>query len=88
MTGVQTCALPIYDTEVDPRNGVVWITGSLSSAVYRFDPRSGKVDTIPLPTAPAFMRHIAVDPKNGDVWTTYAQLPASTPKVVRIRLRA
>lgn len=75
-----------YDAEVDPRSGAVWITGSLASTVIRFDPESGRVDTIPLPTDPAFMRHIAVDPTNGDVWTTYSQLPASTPKIVRIRI--
>ena len=74
-----------YDAEVDPRTGVVWITGSLASTVIRFDPATAKVETIPLPTDPAFMRHIAVDPRNGDVWTTYSQLPASTPKIVRIR---
>lgn len=75
-----------YDAEVDPRTGVVWITGSLASTVIRFDPATAKVDTIPLPTDPAFMRHIAVDPRNGDVWATYSQLPASTPKIVRIRV--
>ena len=64
------------------------MTGALASTVIRFDPRSGKVDTIPLPTVPGIMRHIAVDPRNGDVWTTYATLPASAPKIVRIRLRA
>lgn len=74
-----------YDAEVDPRSGVVWITGSLASTIIRFDPASGRVDTIPLPTDPAFMRHIAVDARNGDVWATYSQLPASTPKIVRIR---
>ena len=78
----------LYDSEVDPRSGVVWVTGSLASTVIRFDPRTGKSETIPLPTVPGFMRHIAVDPRNGDVWTTYASLPASTPKIVRIRLRA
>jgi virginiamycin B lyase len=74
-----------YDAEVDPRSGVVWITGSLASTIIRFDPATGRVDTIPLPTDPAFMRHITVDAKNGDVWATYSQLPASTPKIVRIR---
>ena len=77
----------LYDSEVDSRSGVIWVTGSLASTVIRFDPRSGKSDTIPLPTAPGIMRHIAVDPRNGDVWTTYASLPASAPKIVRIRLR-
>lgn len=75
-----------YDAEVDPRSGIVWITGSLANTVIRFDPATRKVDTIPLPTDPAFMRHIAVDPRNGDVWATYSQLPASTPKIVRLRV--
>lgn len=74
-----------YDVEVDPRSGIVWITGSLASTIIRFNPVSKRVDTIPLPTDPAFMRHVAVDAKNGDVWATYSQLPASTPKIVRIR---
>lgn len=78
----------LYDAEVDPRSGVVWVTGSLSSTMIRFDPRTGKIDTIPLPTRPGLMRHITIDPRNGDVWTAYADLPASSPKLVRIRVRA
>jgi len=39
-----------YDAEVDPRSGVVSNYGFAASTIIRFDPATGRVDTIPLPT--------------------------------------
>jgi hypothetical protein len=48
--------------------------------------KTKRFDEIPLPTAPAYMRHLAVDPKTGDVWTAYSSLPTAVPKVVRVEI--
>lgn len=75
-----------YDAETDPTSGAVWITGSLDTSMVRYDPRSGTVDTVPMPTEPAYTRHLAVDPKTGDLWSAYSSLPAAKPKLVRIQI--
>jgi len=79
-------SLGAYDVETDPRTGVVWITGALDSSMLRFDPATGAVDRFPLPTEPAYTRHLAVDPDNSDLWSAYASLPAVKPKLVHIQL--
>lgn len=73
-----------YDAETDPNSGMVWITGSLDTSMVRFDPKTGTIDTFPMPTEPAYTRHLAVDPETGDLWSAYSSLPAAKPKLVRI----
>ena len=75
-----------YDIEIDQRTGRVWVTGSLSSSLIAVDPDTGQAVDYPFPTEPAYTRHIAIDPGNGDVWTAYSSLPAVTPKLVRLRV--
>ncbi len=75
-----------YDIEVDQRSGIVWTTGSLDSSLFRYDPSSGRIDRIPLPTEPGYARHLAVDPETGDVWSAYSSLPPATPRVVRVQM--
>jgi len=80
-------ALGAYDAEVDPNSGEIWVTGALSSSMFVFDPATEKTLEIPLPTNPGYTRHLAVDPKTGDLWSAYSSLPAAKPKVVRIERR-
>lgn len=75
----------LYDIEVNQANGDVWTTGSLASSLIRYVPNTGEVLTVPLPTEPAYTRHIAIDEHTGDVWTAYSSLPAAEPRVVRLR---
>lgn len=84
---IGTAALGAYDAEYDPRSGQVWITGALGASMVAFDPRDESVLEIPLPTNPAYTRHLAVDPGNGDLWSAYSSLPAAQAKVVRIQRR-
>lgn len=84
---IGTAALGAYDAAYDPRSGQVWITGALGASMIAFDPRDESVLEIPLPTNPAYTRHLAVDPANGDLWSAYSSLPAAQPKVVRIQRR-
>ncbi|MFK7828660.1 MAG: hypothetical protein AB8B57_02665 [Congregibacter sp.] len=75
----------LYDVEVNQANGDVWTTGSLASTLIRYVPATGEILTVPLPTEPAYTRHIAIDEDTGDVWTAYSSLPAAEPQVVRLR---
>lgn len=84
---VGAATLGAYDAEFDAHRGYVWITGALGASMVRFEPRSETVLEIPLPTNPAYTRHLAVDPDSGDLWSAYSSLPAAQPKVVRIQQR-
>jgi streptogramin lyase len=75
----------LYDIEVNQANGDIWATGSLASTLIRYVPDTGEILTVPLPTEPAYTRHIAVDEETGDVWTAYSSLPPADPRVVRLR---
>ena len=78
--------LGAYDAEFDRRSGRVWVTAALDSSMILFDPADGAVLEIPLPTHPAYTRHLAIDPNTGDLWSAYSSLPAAAPKIVRIQL--
>ncbi len=84
---IGSAALGAYDAEYDPRAGIVWITGALGASMVAFDPAAESVLEIPLPTNPAYTRHLAVDPASGDLWSAYSSLPAAQAKVVRIQRR-
>lgn len=78
-------SLGLYDVEVNQANDDVWATGSLASTLIRYRPDDGSTLTVPLPTEPAYTRHLAVDEATGEVWTAYSSLPAATPRVARLR---
>lgn len=78
-------SIGLYDVEVNQANNDIWATGSLASTLIRYRADSGEVLTVPLPTEPAYTRHIAVDEASGDVWTAYSSLPAAIPRVARLR---
>lgn len=76
----------LYDIEVNQANDDVWATGSLESTLIRYRPSSGEILKVPLPTEPAYTRHIAIDEETGTVWTAYSSLPAAKPRVARLRM--
>ncbi len=78
-------SIGLYDVEVNQANNDIWATGSLASTLIRYRADSGDILTVPLPTEPAYTRHIAVDETSGDVWTAYSSLPAALPRVARLR---
>lgn len=78
-------SIGLYDVEVNQANNDIWATGSLASTLIRYRADIGSVLTVPLPTEPAYTRHIAVDEASGDVWTAYSSLPAAIPRVARLR---
>lgn len=75
----------LYDVEVNQHTNEIWATGSLASTLIRYRPETGGILTVPLPTEPAYTRHIAIDEASGDVWSAYSSLPAADPRVVRLR---
>ena len=69
-------------------SGAVWIGTGSADAIYRFDPASGALSTYPVATRGATMRHLAIDPANGDLWVAYGASPAIHPtRIARLRLR-
>jgi len=64
-----------YSTTWDSLRKVVWVSGSNSDVIYRFNPANQQFHSIPMPRKRAFLRMIDVDRKTGDLWTTYAHLP-------------
>lgn len=64
-----------YSTTWDKARKVVWVSGSNSDVIYRFDPATEQFNVIPLPRKRSFLRMIDIDRQTGDLWTTYAHLP-------------
>lgn len=78
----------LYSAKYNSVTNTVWMTAAMEDALYCFFLDTKKVLRIPLPTQPAFGRHLAIDPDNGDVWSSYSSYPPAAPKVVRIHIQA
>lgn len=81
-------ALGLYDVEVNQRTNDVWASAALASGLVRYEPAKQRTLHVPLPTEPAYTRHLAVDEATGDIWSAYSSLPPADPKAVRIRIRS
>ena len=66
-TGPPGTELP-YALAVEPRTGHVWVTGSNSDTLIRFQPGSERFDVFPLPTPVSWTREIEFDAR-GHLWT-------------------
>jgi streptogramin lyase len=64
-----------YSVTWDNRRKVLWVATSNNDIIYKLDPATGAFAEFPLPRKGAFLRMIDVDPKTGDLWTTYSNLP-------------
>jgi streptogramin lyase len=65
--------------------GTVWVGTNASDEVYAFDTRTSSWRMYPLPTAGAVIRHLVVDPRNGDVWLAYGASPGISARIARLR---
>ncbi|MAT94893.1 MAG: hypothetical protein CME59_20170 [Halioglobus sp.] len=77
-----------YAVFVDRESDHVWITGTQSDSMIRFDPDSGRWDIYPLPTLVTYTRELDMDAQ-GRVWTSHSSSPAwhvedGIPKVTRL----
>ena len=67
---------------------MVWICGTESDSVIRFDPASERFAVYPLPTRVTYTREIDFDAE-GRVWTSNSNSPAwqiegATPRILRL----
>jgi sugar lactone lactonase YvrE len=73
---------------VAPRTDDVWICGTNSDTLIRFDPMREQFTVYPLPTRVTYTREIDFDEK-GRIWTSNSNLPAwqiegGQPRVLRL----
>jgi cysteine-rich repeat protein len=71
--GMGTSETP-YSLNANRMNGEVWINGSNSDTLIRFDPASEQFTAFPLPTRASFTREIEFDSDN-NVWTCTSNEP-------------
>ena len=77
-----------YAVFVDPKTDHVWITGTQSDTLIRFEPENENWTIYPLPTLVTYTRELDMDDQ-GDVWTSHSSGPAwhvegGIPKVTRL----
>jgi cysteine-rich repeat protein len=63
-----------YALDANRQTGDVWITGSASDTLIRFDPTGERFSAYPVPTRGSFMREIVFDP-DGNPWTCKSDEP-------------
>jgi virginiamycin B lyase len=63
-----------YALNANRQTGDVWITGSASDTLIRFDPTGERFSAYPVPTRGSFMREILFDP-DGNPWTCTSDEP-------------
>jgi streptogramin lyase len=77
-----------YALFIDPATDHVWITGTQSDTIIRYQPESEKWTFYPLPTQVTYTRELDMD-ASGAVWTSHSSSPAwhvesGIPKVTRL----
>ena len=77
-----------YALNVDRRDDTVWICGTNSDSLIRFEPRTERFTVYPLPTRVTYTRDIDFDAR-GRVWTSNSNAPAwqiegGVPRVIRL----
>jgi len=77
-----------YAVFVDPKTDHLWITGTQSDSLIRYEPETGQWTIYPLPTLVTYTRELDMD-SAGNVWTSHSSSPAwhvegGIPKVTRL----
>jgi len=77
-----------YALHVDWRDDTVWICGTNSDSLIRFEPASERFTVFPLPTRVTYTRELDFDTR-GRVWTSNSNAPAwqiegGMPRVIRL----
>jgi streptogramin lyase len=77
-----------YALAVDRRSDTVWICGTTSDTLIRFEPSSERFTVYPLPTRVTYTRDIDFDAE-GRIWTSNSNSPAwqiegGQPRVIRL----
>ena len=66
--------------------GTIWVGTNASDEVYAFDVGTERWRVYSLPTRGAVIRHLVIDPRNGDVWLAYGGSPGIPARIARLRL--
>ena len=82
------CSETPYALNVDRERDLVWICGTNSDTLLRFDPRTESFTVYPLPTRVTYTRELDFD-REGRVWTSNSNMPAwqiegQMPRVLRL----
>jgi len=77
-----------YALNVDRRNGDVWICGTNSDSLIRFQPDLERFSIYPLPTRVSYTREVDFD-REGRIWTSNSngptwQIEGGVPHVIRL----
>jgi len=77
-----------YALAIDQQTDIVWICGTNSDTMIRFEPETEHFTVYPLPTRVTYTREVDFD-RQGRVWTSNSngptwQIEGGVPKVVRI----
>ena len=64
--------------------GSVWVGTNASDEVYRYDAGERRWTVYPLPSRGAVIRHMVVDPRNGDLWLAYGASPGIAARIARL----
>jgi cysteine-rich repeat protein len=64
-----------YALNANRETGDVWITGSASDTLIRFQPKGERFSAYPMPTRGSYMREVVFDP-DGNPWTCTSDEPA------------
>jgi len=64
-----------YAVFIDPATDHVWITGTQSDSIIRYEPENDHWTIYPLPTLVTYTRELDMDDR-GDVWTSHSSGPA------------
>lgn len=77
-----------YAVTWDPKRNIIWCANSNADAIYGFDPVTESFQIIPLPRRMGYLRRIEVDETNGNLVTTYANIPTGSgpSKVITVEL--
>jgi streptogramin lyase len=62
----------------------VWVGTNASDEIYRYNAVERRWTVYPLPGRGAVIRHMVVDPRNGDLWLAYGASPGIPARIARL----
>jgi len=79
-----------YSLNVDLQRDIVWVNGTTSDALYRYDIKRNEWQHFPMSKRVTFTRDVEIAP-NGDVFTTSASFPSwhiedAQPTLIRLQI--
>ncbi|MCG2634761.1 MAG: carboxypeptidase regulatory-like domain-containing protein [Gammaproteobacteria bacterium] len=76
-----------YSVTWDRTRKALWVATTNNDIMYRLDPKSGEIFDYPMPQPQSYLRAIEIDQTNGDIWTSYANLPVGDGPNYAVQLK-